>query len=56
MNNLVYTTPLGGISYRADGLFDLDLIFKVTAGLAKTSYSQIKLVCTVCQEYLLGFL
>ena len=45
-----------GTTFRADGLGGLDLIFKVTMGLTTTRFSQIKLVCTVYQEYLLGFL
>ena len=45
-----------GTTFRADGLGDLDLIFKVTVGLTTIRFSQIKLVCTVYQEYLLGFL
>ena len=42
-----------GTVLRADGLGDLDLIFKVTVGLTTTSFSKI---CTVYQEYLLRFL
>ena len=64
MNNLVCTTLLGGFSsnlqgyvigttFTADGVCDLDIIFKVTAGLTKTRFSQIKLVCTLYQGYLL---
>ena len=46
-----------GTTFRADGLGDLDLIFKVKVGLTTTRFSQIKLaLCTVYQEYLLGFL
>ena len=70
INNLVCARPLervGGFSsnmgryfigtvFRADGLGDLDLIFKVTVGLTTTRFSQIKLVWPVYQEYLLGFL
>ena len=69
-NNLVCARPLervGGFSsnlqgyfigktFRADGLGDLDLTFKVMVGLTMTSFSQIKLVCTVYQEYLFEFL
>ena len=46
-----------GTTFRADGLRDLGLIFKVMVGLTTTSFfSQIKPVCTVYQECLLGFL
>ena len=70
MNNLVCVRPLErvrgfssnlmryfiGTTFRANGLGHLDLIFKVTVGLTTTRFSQIKLVCTVYQEYLLVFL
>ena len=66
INNLVCARPLERIgrfslnlqgdfiekTFRADGLGDLDLILMVTAGLTTTSFNQIKLVCTVYQEYL----
>ena len=69
MNNLACARPLervGGFSsnlqrysivttFTPDGLGDLDLISKFTAGLTTTRFSQIKLVCTVYKEYLLGF-
>ena len=70
INNIVCARPLervGGFSsnlqryfietnFRADGSGDLDLIFKVTVGLIMTRFRQIKLVCTIYQENLLGFL
>ena len=70
INNLVCARPLervGGFlsnlmrhsivtTFRADGFGHLDLIFKVTVGLTTTRFSQIKLVCTVYREYLLGLL
>ena len=45
-----------GTTFRADSLGDLYLIFKAMVGLTTTRFSQIMLVCTVYQDYLLGFL
>ena len=70
INNLVCARPLErvggfssnlmrffiGTSFKADGLGHLNLTFKVTVGLTTTMFSQIKLVCTLYQEYLLGLL
>ena len=69
MNNLAGARPLErvgrfssnlqryfiGTTFTADGLGHLDLISKVTVGLTTTRFSQIKFVCTVYKEYLLGF-